>query len=97
MTKPNDIPYDVWDKATEVGLLGYLPEHVVESIARAIMAAKEEAEAERDMLQDILDGRPDINAGLPDSYIRWSQSIYSGDFVRAAIRNRKLANNTNKD
>lgn len=44
-----------------------------------------EARAEADMLQEILDGRPAINAGLPATYIRWSQSIYSGDAIRAAL------------
>lgn len=41
--------------------------------------------AERDLLQDILDSRPAINAALPDNYVRWSQAIYSGDFVRAVL------------
>ncbi len=44
-----------------------------------------ELEAEKQLLQDILDGRPAINAGLPETYIRWSQSIYSGDIVRAQL------------
>ena len=26
---------------------------------------------ENDLLQEIIDSRPAINAGLPDSYIRW--------------------------
>lgn len=29
-----------------------------------------------DHLQELLDSRPAINAGLPESYIKWSQSIY---------------------
>lgn len=28
-------------------------------------------------LQTVIDSRPAINAGLPDSYIKWSQSIYT--------------------
>lgn len=48
-------------------------------------AERDEAQAEAAMLQDILDSRPAINAGLPDTYIRWSQSIYSGDAIRAAL------------
>ncbi|MGL4296926.1 MAG: hypothetical protein ACRCTG_14535 [Aestuariivirga sp.] len=44
-----------------------------------------EAEAEREHLQGILDSRPAINAALPDSYIRWSQAIYSGEFARAML------------
>lgn len=46
----------------------------------------EEARGEAAMLQDIIDSRPAINAGLPETYIRWSQSIYSGDAIRAALR-----------
>jgi hypothetical protein len=41
--------------------------------------------AERGLLQDVLDSRPAINAGLPETYIRWSQAVYSGDFARAAL------------
>jgi hypothetical protein len=39
--------------------------------------------AERDRLQLILDSRPAINAGLPETYIKWSQSIYVMDFSNA--------------
>ncbi|WP_201270452.1 hypothetical protein [Sinorhizobium meliloti] len=46
----------------------------------------EEVRGEAAMLQDIIDSRPAINAGLPETYIRWSQSIYSGDAVRAALQ-----------
>lgn len=28
-------------------------------------------------LQAIIDSRPAINAGLPETYIKWSQSIYA--------------------
>lgn len=34
-------------------------------------------EAEIERLQRIIDSRPAINAGLPESYIHWSQSIYA--------------------
>lgn len=34
------------------------------------------AKAEIERLQAIIDSRPAINAGLPGTYIRWSQSIY---------------------
>ena len=34
------------------------------------------AAAEISRLQRILDSRPAINAGLPETYIAWSQSIY---------------------
>ncbi len=39
-------------------------------------AALEVASAEVARLQRILDSRPAINAGLPDTYVAWSQSIY---------------------
>lgn len=45
----------------------------------------ERLKAENQLLQDIIDSRPAINAGLPETYIRWSQAIYSGDAVRAAM------------
>lgn len=91
MSKPDDISQEAWDAAGEAfWVCNPMGERAVshESIARAILAAKVEAEAERDLLQDVLDSRPAINAALPDSYIQWSQAIYSGDIARAAIRNR---------
>lgn len=42
---------------------------------------------EVERLQRIIDGRPAINAGLPETYIRWSQSIYAMEF--AHIREQK--------
>lgn len=36
-----------------------------------------DAADEIERLQNIIDSRPAINAGLPDSYISWSQSIYA--------------------
>lgn len=32
---------------------------------------------EIERLQRIIDSRPAINAALPDSYIKWSQTIYA--------------------
>lgn len=40
------------------------------------------AEAEVKRLQHIIDRRPAINAELPHSYIRWSQSIYTVEAAR---------------
>ncbi|MBG6211360.1 hypothetical protein IWQ49_006045 [Labrenzia sp. EL_126] len=34
------------------------------------------AAAEIERLQAIIDSRPAINAALPESYVKWSQSIY---------------------
>ncbi len=38
---------------------------------------------ELDRLQRILDSRPAINAGLPETYIEWSQGIYAADYAQA--------------
>lgn len=48
-------------------------------------AALANEKAERALLQDVIDSRPAINAGLPDTYIRWSGAIYAGDYTRAAL------------
>jgi len=37
---------------------------------------------ERDRLQNILDNRPAINAGLPETYVEWSQGIYMADYAQ---------------
>lgn len=42
-----------------------------------------QAADEIERLQRVLDSRPAINAGLPDSYVRWSQSIYVMEHARA--------------
>ena len=39
-------------------------------------AELEALRAENERLQAIIDSRPAINAGLPETYIEWSQSIY---------------------
>jgi hypothetical protein len=38
---------------------------------------------EIERLQRIIDTRPAINAGLPETYIKWSQTLYVLDFVQA--------------
>lgn len=38
---------------------------------------------ELERLQRILDSRPAINAGLPETYIEWSQGIYAADYAQA--------------
>jgi len=40
-------------------------------------------EAEIARLKRIIDSRPAINAGLPQTYIEWSQSIYAMQFAHA--------------
>ena len=47
------------------------------------MAREEKAEAEVVRLQRIIDSRPAINAGLPETYIKWSQSIYQVEAAQA--------------
>jgi hypothetical protein len=34
-------------------------------------------------LQTILDSRPAINAGLPESYINWAHGIYAAEVMHA--------------
>lgn len=75
---------DGFDRMQVVGRLIAAREKAT-AIAALTRRALVEAKAEAEMLQDILDSRPAINAGLPGSYVRWSQSIYSGDIVRAAL------------
>ena len=57
-------------------------------IVRAVLveAGVAEMTAERDKLQRILDSRPAINAGLPDSYIKWSQGIYAIDLSANEVK-----------
>jgi hypothetical protein len=43
-------------------------------------AAREEAER----LRAMLDSRPAINAGLPETYIEWSQGVYLADAASIA-------------
>lgn len=82
-----DIFWSIWDDYRLLGgtIKVDTPDMAINWKATAAALEKENAElrAERDLLQDILDGRPAINAGLPETYIRWSQSVYSGDAVRA--------------
>lgn len=42
----------------------------------------QDAAAKINRLQKIIDSRPAINAGLPESYIEWSRSIYEMDAAR---------------
>ena len=42
-----------------------------------------ELEAQIERLQTIIDSRPAINSGLPQTYIAWSQSIYAMQFAYA--------------
>lgn len=44
-----------------------------------------EAAIEIERLQAIIDSRPAVNAALPESYVKWSQSIYEIEAVRAGL------------
>jgi hypothetical protein len=44
-----------------------------------LMSDYREVVRQRDRLQRIIDSRPAINAGLPETYIQWSQSLYVMD------------------
>lgn len=50
--------------------------------AEAISKIAELAE-ENERLQRIIDSRPAINAGLPDTYINWSQQIVQTEIAQA--------------
>ena len=39
--------------------------------------------AERDRLQAMIDSRPAVNAGLPETYIKWSQAVYLAEAAQA--------------
>lgn len=43
----------------------------------------EDLKAQIERLQTIIDSRPAINQGLPDTYIKWSQSIYAMEYAHA--------------
>ena len=47
----------------------------------ALKADNVRLQSECDRLQTVIDSRPAINAGLPQSYIEWSQSIYLMDVL----------------
>jgi hypothetical protein len=73
----------LWRKLTDfVELCGKLERELAAALA----------DARR--LQVIIDSRPAINAGLPETYIEWSRGIYLTDYAKArgyddaAIRER---------
>lgn len=41
---------------------------------------------EIDRLRRIIDSRPAINAGLPGTYIEWSQKVAALDFIADEVR-----------
>ncbi len=43
----------------------------------------ESLKKEVERLQYLIDSRPAINAGLPRTYVLWSQSIYEIDILRS--------------
>lgn len=57
---------------------GYLRIQLAKSSVELI-----EAKTEIERLQRIIDSRPAINAGLPETYIAWSHGIYELEFARA--------------
>lgn len=51
--------------------------------ADEVRAARLWAANEVERLQRIIDSRPAINAGLPQTYIDWSRGIYQCDALQA--------------
>lgn len=43
--------------------------------------------AERDRLRKLIDKRPAINAGIADSFEKWSHEVYASDIQAAARGN----------
>jgi hypothetical protein len=58
---------------------GHYREHA--ETLRAYLAIAEKAVEDAERLRRMLDSRPAINAGLPGTYIEWSQGIYLCDFL----------------
>ncbi len=48
-----------------------------------ILEERDEAFANAIKWRAMLDSRPAINAGLPQTYIEWSQGIYAADYAQA--------------
>lgn len=70
MSKPDDIPQDVWDKAIELEEATYLPNCVEDfaiPVARAIMVAK--AEERAGCLADAEKARDENGSGEGEVYI----------------------------
>lgn len=45
----------------------------------------ERAEAQAERLREMLDSRPAINAGLPETYVEWSQGVYLADLKQGEL------------
>lgn len=54
----------------------------VAPLAAKAADAIESLQRENEQLQRVIDSRPAINAGLPESYIKWSHSIYAMDMAK---------------
>jgi len=67
MTKPNYLLNQLRDLSTPLPI----------SARQMVAEELEWAYAEVARMQRILDSRPAINAGLPETYIVWSRSIYA--------------------
>lgn len=66
---------------------GFATERVTTGQARSAVPTLNDAAAEIERLQRIIDSRPAINAGLPETYIKWSQGIYATDYAQAVGHN----------
>lgn len=62
---------------------GFATERVTTGQARSAVQTLNDAAAEIERLQRIIDSRPAINAGLPETYIEWSHGIYATDYAQA--------------
>jgi len=72
------------DKYVEaVDTMGDLYLNQEDDVAAAYLREHFVTREEYDRLQRIIDSRPAINAGLPATYIEWSQSIYAMEIAHA--------------
>ena len=94
MSKPEDIPQDVWEAAFETIAVGYDNAYIhQEDIARAIMAAKaEEREACAALVEAFTPIRPafvtEDEGGIKWPHPAEQQPIYQPGKLAAAIRKR---------
>jgi hypothetical protein len=80
MSYVNSDRYLPSDDAPKQDILISLKELGDKRIPGAPMYKRAAQEIER--LRSIIDGRPAINAALPQSYIEWSQNIYLLEYER---------------
>lgn len=91
MTKPDDIPLDIWDTATNLSLLWQGEDHPYrpnfsEDIARAIMAERNACSA---LLMFASEDKQSLRLALGEMTAQEMRTLIAGiHYLAAAIRNR---------